>query len=142
MLELHAPEWGEDPARRDRFAGYMRTSASPKQARRLLKMSIRSELAEVLPHVQAPTLVLAPEEGRISPLERVREFAALIPGAELREISGTASIYFAIGADFAADLIEEFVTGRSPMPATNRALASVLFTDLVGSTERAQEASA
>jgi class 3 adenylate cyclase len=137
MLDLHAPEWGEDPPRRDRFASYMRTTASPKQARRLLKMSISSDLGEVLPLVQAPTLVLAPEESRMAPFEQVREFAALIPGAEFREIPGTASIYFALDVDLVADLIDEFVTGSAPVPVTNRVLASVLFTDLVGSTERA-----
>ncbi len=136
-LDLFAPEWGEDPLRRSALARYIRTCCSPKQARRLLKMSMSSDLREVLPFVQARTLVLRPREVPIATSEAVREFAELIPDAGYREIDGGASFYFALDVDLLADLIEEFVTGSAPTPVANRVLASVLFTDLVGSTERA-----
>ena len=64
IIDLLAPEWADDPVRRDRLARYMRTAMTPRQARRTLKMSASSDLSEVLPLVQAPTLVLAPEEVR------------------------------------------------------------------------------
>jgi pimeloyl-ACP methyl ester carboxylesterase len=139
MVDLYAPEWAEDRERRDRLIRYVSTCFSPKQARRLLQMSISSDLSGVLPLVQAPTLALAPRDGQIVPQEAVSEFAELIPGAEYREVPGAATMIYALDVDQLADLIEEFVTGRAPAPISNRILASVLFTDLVGSTERASE---
>lgn len=73
------------------------------------------------------------------PAGATREFADLIPGAEFAEIPGASSMIYALDIDQLADLIERFVTGRAPLPATNRVLATVLFTDLVGSTERASK---
>jgi class 3 adenylate cyclase len=140
MIDLIAPEWADDPVRRGRLARYIRTAVTPRQARRLLKMSASTDLSEVLPLVQAPTLVLAPEAGQITPPEAVREFAELIPGARHREIPGAEGVIFdVLDSELLADLIEEFVTGSAPAPVTNRVLASVLFTDLVGSTQRASE---
>jgi class 3 adenylate cyclase len=67
----------------------------------------------------------------------VQEFTDLIPGARLREIPGDAAINFALDVELVADIVEEFVTGTAPAPPTNRILATVLFTDLVDSTQRA-----
>jgi class 3 adenylate cyclase len=139
LIPLWAPEWATDPVRRDRLVRYIRTSATPRQAERLLRLSLTSDISEVLPLVQAPTLVVRPRQSPV-PEEAVREFAELIPGAEYREVAGnTAGILYVLDIDEVADLIEEFVTGTAPAPATNRVLATVLFTDLVRSTERAAE---
>jgi class 3 adenylate cyclase len=139
VVDMLAPEWADDRLRRDRLTRYFRTSCSPRQAQRLLRMSFSSDVSEVLPLVQTPTLVLAPSELRLPPVEAMREFADLIPAAEFREIPGAAAMLYALDIELLADLIEEFVTGNAPAPATSRVLASVLFTDLVGSTERASE---
>lgn len=139
VVDMFAPEWADDPERRDRLVRYVRTSATPRQAERLFRMSISTEITDVLPLVQAPTLVIGPQGTPIPPIAATREFADLIPGAEFSEIAGAASLIYALDVDQVADLIEEFVTGRAPVPATNRVLATVLFTDLVGSTERASE---
>ena len=61
MMDLWTPDWTDDPVRLDRAERYVRTSATPRQARRLVEMSMRSDLREVLPLVQAPTLVLFPD---------------------------------------------------------------------------------
>lgn len=135
IIEFFAPEMARDPGRRDRLIRYMRTSATPRQAGRLLRMSLSSDVSEVLPLVQAPTMVLHPRES-IFPAAGSREFADLIPGAEYREIDGGSTLVYALDIE-ALDVIEEFVTGSAPSPPTNRILASVLFTDLVGSTARA-----
>jgi class 3 adenylate cyclase len=139
MIEAFAPEWAADPERRGRFLHYMRTTCSPRQAQRLLRMSMSRDLTEVLPLVQAPTLVLCPEGVRVFSPDAVREFADLIPGAEYRNVPGAGTFFALLDPDVMADMIEEFVTGRAPAPVTNRVLASVLFTDLVGSTERASK---
>jgi class 3 adenylate cyclase len=139
IVAMWAPEWSKDPVRRDRLTRYIRTSVTPRQAARLLQLSLTSDISEVLPLVQAPTLVLRPRDAPL-PAEPVREFARLIPGAEYREIAGdSAGLLYALDVDEVADVIEEFVTGASPAPMTNRILATVLFTDLVGSTEFAAE---
>ncbi len=99
-----------------------------------------SDVSAILPLVQAPTLVLQTRDTVAVSSEAVREFADLIPGGAYREISGDAfGMLYALDVGELADVIEEFVTGTTPAPITNRVLSTVLFTDLVGSTERAAQ---
>jgi len=139
MVELYAPQWAADPARRDRLARYMQTSATPGQGARLLRMSLSSDIRDVLPLVQAPTLTLHPREQKVAPVGPVREFTELIPNARFHEIPGDAAIFIALDIDLLGDAIEEFITGTAPAPTTDRVLATVLFTDLVDSTRRAAQ---
>jgi len=134
---LYAPQWAADPVRNDRLKRYFQTSASPRQGARLLRMSLTSDISEALPLVQAPTLVLRPSDLKLVSADVVREFTDLIPGARLREIPGDAGAIFALDVDLIADIVEEFVTGAAPAAPSNRVLATVLFTDLVDSTQRA-----
>ena len=140
LVESWAPRWWNDPILRDRVTRYIQTSTTPRQAERLIRLSLTSDVSEVLPLVQAPTLVLHSRDARAMSAEAVREFADLIPGAVYREISGDAfGLWFTLDIDELADVIEEFVTGTTPAPVTSRMLSTVLFTDLVGSTERAAQ---
>jgi class 3 adenylate cyclase len=134
---LYAPEWAKDPVRSDRLNRYFQTSITPRQGARLLRMSLTSDISDVLPLVQAPTLVLHPPDLQMVPADAVREFVSLVPGASYREVRGNAAAVFALDIEEIAGVIEEFVTGTAPAPASNRVLATVLFTDLVASTERA-----
>ncbi len=136
---VFVPDWIDDTKRLNQFNRYVRTCVTPRQANRLLRMSLSSDLSEVLPLVQAPTLVLAPDRGATPSAAQVRVFAELVPGSECREIPGAGSFFYAQDLALIGDLVEEFVTGSAPMPVSNRILASVLFTDLVGSTERASK---
>ena len=140
LMDRWAPQWAADPVRRDRMIRYVRTSSTPRQAERLLRLSLTSDVSEVLPLIQAPTLVLHTRDCAVLSASAVREFADLIPNAEYREISGdTFGFVYAVDLDELADVVEEFVTGTTPAPITSRVLATVLFTDLVGSTERAAQ---
>ncbi len=139
LVDLYAPQWAVDPARRDRLAHYIQTCVTPRQAARLLRMSLSSDISEVLPLVQAPTLILHPREQKVAPADLVREFAELLSSARFREIPGDAGFVFALDIELIAGIVEEFVTGTAPAPATDRVLATVLFTDLVDSTRRAAE---
>ena len=136
MIDVWAPSLVSDPARRSRVARYIRTAATPIQVQRLLRLSLTSNVAEVLPLVQAPTLVLRPVDARM-PEEPQREFADLIEGAIYEEIPGDAVFLYGLDIDLLASRIEAFVTGTDPRPTTDRVLATILFTDLVSSTEQA-----
>jgi class 3 adenylate cyclase len=137
LLHLWAPDWVDDPIRMDRLRRYMQTSATPRQAARILRMQLITDIRDVLPLVQAPTLVLHPPALRMLPVASVREFVELIPGARYREVSGNSANSFALDTEEIAGIIEEFVTGTAPASATKRILATVLFTDLVDSTGHA-----
>ena len=138
FLALWAPEWAADPVRSDRLRRYLQTTATPRQVARLVRMSLTSDIGDVLPLVQAPTLVLHPADLQV-PVDLVHEFVDLIPGATYREVRGDSLAPFALDVDEVADIIEEFVTGTAPTSETNRVLATVLFTDLVDSTRRAAQ---
>jgi len=103
-----------------------------------MRMTLASDVTSVLPLVQAPTLVLHPVDAVI-PADSVREFADLIPNAEFRGLPGADLFIYVLDPDPLADMIEEFVTGTAPAPVTDRVLATVLFTDLVDSTQRAAQ---
>jgi class 3 adenylate cyclase len=134
---LYTPDWADDPVRAGRLRRYVQTSMTPRQGARLLRMSLTSDIGDVLPLVQTPTLVLHPPDLQNASVDAVREFAELIPGATYREVRGNAAVSFALDIEEVGDIIEEFVTGTAPAAATNRILATVLFTDLVDSTSRA-----
>jgi class 3 adenylate cyclase len=139
IVALYAPEWAAEPVRRDRLMRYFQSSVSPRQAARLLRMSLTSDISDVLPLVQTPTLALHPRDQELVSAEAVREFTELIPDAVFREIPGDTAVPFALDVDLLAGIVEEFVTGTAPAPPTNRILATVLFTDLVDSTRRAAQ---
>jgi class 3 adenylate cyclase len=129
----------DDPVRRNLLMRYVKSALTPRQGARLLRMSLTSDISKALPLVQSPTLTIHPREQKLVPVELVREFTDLIPGAAFREITGDTSYIFALDVELVADIIEEFVTGNAPSAASSRVLATVLFTDLVDSTRRAAE---
>jgi class 3 adenylate cyclase len=92
------------------------------------------DIRAVLPSIQAPTLVLQRTGDRIVPLDQARYLAQTIPHAKLVELPGADHIPFLGDADAIVDEIEEFLTGARPAPEADRVLATVLFTDIVGST--------
>ena len=113
-----------------------RGALSPAGARDLILMNSKADIREVLPAVQCPTLVLHRTGDRDAHVEEGRYIADRIPGARFVELAGEDHVPFA-DPDQILDEVEEFLTGVRPAPATNRVLATVLYTDLVGSTERA-----
>jgi class 3 adenylate cyclase len=93
----------------------------------------------VLPTIRVPTLVLIRRDNPLVPVAGARAAASLIPDARVVEAEG-ADLYNWPGADDPEmDLIEEFLTGRRPERSAERVLATVLFTDIVGSTEHAAQ---
>jgi len=95
------------------------------------------DVREVLPTIQVPALVLHRAGDHDVNVAEGRYLAAKIPGAKFVELAGADHLISAGDTDAIADEIEEFLTGTRPAPEPNRVLATVLFTDIVGSTERA-----
>src|SRR5919197_1620128 len=136
-LDQLAPS--EDEAFKRRLATYFRRSASPGAAVALLRMNTQIDVRDVLPTIQAPTLVIHRTDDRDVNVEEGRWIAAQIPGATYVELPGDAHTLWAGNTDEIIDEVEEFLTGaRSPREA-DRLLATVLFTDIAGSTERAAQ---
>ena len=104
------------------------------QLRALLEVDVRP----VLPLIQAPTLVLHHTDFRFLPVAHGRYLAEHIPGARLVEVPGDLPLLWEL-PDPVLQAIEEFLTGVDRPAASTRVLATVLFTDIVGSTERAAE---
>lgn len=115
-----------------------RASASPGAARALILMNSRIDVRNVLPSIRVPTLVLHRSGDRDSRPEEGRYVADRIPGARFVELAGEDHIPW-IDADQIVDEVEEFLTGVRRGPEPDRVLATVLLTDIVGSSERAAE---
>ena len=79
LLAFYVPDWAGDPVRGDRLRRYFQTTVTPRQGARLLRMSLTSDIRDVLPLVQAPTLVLHPPDLQVVSVDAVREFVDLIP---------------------------------------------------------------
>lgn len=117
---------------------YCRAAASPTQMAALERMNRDMDIRDILPTIRVPTLVLNRLGDPVAPIEAVRDMTARIGGARLLEFpGGTHRIMRTPEADAVIGAIEEFVTGERPVPNIDRVLTTVLFIDIVGSTERA-----
>jgi pimeloyl-ACP methyl ester carboxylesterase len=125
----------EDDAFKRRLATYFRRSASPGAAVALMRMNTQIDVRDVLQTIQAPTLVMHRADDVDVKVEEGRWIAQQIPGAKYVELSGDAHTLWAGDTDAIVDEIEEFLTGARPLPQSDRVLATVLFTDIAGSTE-------
>jgi class 3 adenylate cyclase len=92
----------------------------------------------VLPSINAPTLVLHRTGDRLTPIAGGRRIAELIPGARFVELPGDDHLAI-VDSDQILDEVEEFLTGQRHAREPDRVLATVMFTDIVGSTKRAAE---
>jgi len=137
--EYYAPSRADDEQFLGRLASYLRRSASPGAAAALLRMNSQIDVRHVLPTIQVPTLCLHRSGDRDVNVEEGRYIASRIPGARFVELSGSDHWIAAGDVGALADEIEAFLTGVRPVPEPDRVLATVLFTDIVGSTQRAAE---
>jgi class 3 adenylate cyclase/pimeloyl-ACP methyl ester carboxylesterase len=136
LLSQGCPTLYEREEDRELFANELRVGASPAVAYALNRAFTDTDLSAVLPAVRAPTLVLYRRGGRFSEEAKNLEYAARIPGARTMRVSGTDYFGIFLSPDI-ADEIERFVAGEPAADVPESVLTTVLFTDLVGSTERA-----
>jgi len=134
-----APSLVDDRAFRDWLSRYLRFSASPRAAAAVLRMNSQIDTRDVLPAIRVPSLLLYRTGDSDVHVDEGRWIASRIPGAKFVELPGSDHLMWTGGADAILDEIEAFLTGIRRGPAPDRVLTTVLFTDIVGSTERATE---
>jgi class 3 adenylate cyclase len=137
QLSIVAPSRMEDPAFRSWFRRYTRSAQSGLPIQGFMMMMMTFDIRDRLTKVDAPVLVLNRAEHAILPVRNARALAAALPNARLVELPGHDTAIFSSDVDAVADEIQDFLTGSRPLPRYDRVLATVLFTDIVGSTERA-----
>jgi pimeloyl-ACP methyl ester carboxylesterase len=137
ITDFVAPILAEDKVFREWVARYERLSASPAAAMSLTRMNREIDIRHVLPVIRVPTLVMhRTDDGWIN-VAGGRYFGSHIPGARYIEFPGADHLPWVDNADTVVDRIEEFLTGSITAVEPDRVLATVLFTDIVGSTEKA-----
>ncbi len=124
------------------FTTYGRLSASPSAAVALARMNTYIDIRNVLPSIHVPTLVMHRRGDRDSSVENGKYLSQNIPGAKFVELEGEDHIPWVGDSNAIVDQIEEFLTGmrsENSSDLNERVLATILLTDIVGSTEKANQ---
>ncbi len=139
-LDVFQPSRRGDVAAERWWGRYQRMAASPGAAVALLRMNAEMDVRGLLSAISTPTLILHRRQDVLIEVEHARYLARHIPGARLVEFDGEDHWPWH-NSDMPAivEEIEEFVTGARRPSRPTRALATVLFTDIAGSTERAAQ---
>jgi class 3 adenylate cyclase/pimeloyl-ACP methyl ester carboxylesterase len=137
LLSVEAPDPPVDTSYVDAFARYIRSCASPGTVLAIEKMQAEIDARPILPTISVPTLTLR-RQNPVRSSEEVRYITDMIPGAHLIELSGNEQLPFLGDIDELVRTIEMFINGISDeQQEFDRFLATVLFTDVVGSTAQA-----
>ncbi len=138
ILAMLAPSVANDAAFRSWWDRSGHRGATPAMARLLLQASFQYDVRDLLSLVRVPTLIIQRKD-LLSGGEHGRHLAEHIPGAKCVELPGSDVLCWIGETGPMLDEIEEFVTGVRGGSGTERTLATVLFTDIVGSTVRAAQ---
>jgi class 3 adenylate cyclase/pimeloyl-ACP methyl ester carboxylesterase len=134
-----APSAAADSERARLLSDYYRASASPSAAIALAKLNTLMDIRHALPSIQAPTLVMHRKGDAEVKVEQGRWIASQIPGARYVEMPGDDHVPFYGDSDAVIDELQEFLTGERPVHEVERVLSTVVFTDIVRSTQLATE---
>ena len=137
-LHMFAPSVAEDKRFRDYWGRLLRSGSSPRSAVALMGLYRQIDTRSVLGSISAPTLVMHRSGDRAAPVAWARYLAEAIPGAKYVEFEGIDHLPMVNSGEL-LDELEEFLTGRRLDHEPDRVLATVMFTDIVSSTERAAE---
>ena len=132
-----APSMGGEPGFRRWAAKYEQQSLARSKLVDWNQMNMALDVRHVLPTIQAPTLVTHTSGDRLIPIDCSHYLAEHIPGAQFVELAGADHVPWYGAQDSFLDAVEDFFDRQSAPPTHGRALATVLFTDIVGSTELA-----
>ena len=133
------PSMASDQAFLQWTASLMRLGASPRAVLLFAEMTMSVDVRSLLDQVSVPTLVMHRIGDRIIEVENGRYLAERIPGARWVDLPGDDFLLWAGDTDAIVDEVEEFLTGRRGAAEPARVVATVMFTDVAGSTERAHE---
>jgi class 3 adenylate cyclase/pimeloyl-ACP methyl ester carboxylesterase len=136
-MSVFAPSMGEDPALAAWFARLQRLAASPGEMRTIAKARVDLDVRDALPRIRVPTLVMHRPRELVWDVRHSRYLAEHIPGARYIELDGVDSFPFVGDSDAIIEEIEEFLTGVRSGGELERALLTVMFTDIVDATARA-----
>ncbi len=139
MIDLFAPSVANDERIRRAWARYERGAATPGSTKAIVRLIYESDVRDVLPAIRVPTLVIHRRDAIGFAVEHGRYLAEHIPDARYVELPGADNLIWAGDLDAMVAEIQAFVTGVRPAPEPRRVLATVVFTDIVGSTERAAD---
>ncbi len=134
-IESAAPSVAHDERFRQWYAKFLRLSAGPTTVINLLRMYSKIDVSPILSTIHIPTLVLHRAGDLMIEVEQGRYLAEHIPGAKFVELAGEDHLWWVGDTEAIVNEIEEFVTGTRSVKTDDRVLATVLFLDIVGSTE-------
>lgn len=121
------------------MAKFERLASSPGAVKTLQALNIQMDVSSILPSVQIPTLVLHRKTDLVVPAALGREMALKIPAAKYIEYSDGDHAFWTGNSETLMGDVEEFVTGHRDVAELERILATVMFTDIVDSTQKAAE---
>ncbi len=136
FVSMAVPSRSHDDGFCQRYGRYLRSAARPREAAAQLRNLLSSDVRHVLPLIQCPTLVLNRTGYRLVTGDHARYLATHIPDARLVELPGTDGILVTGHASEILDHIEAFLGGIPGASVSDRVLATVMFTDIVSSTDR------
>lgn len=139
LAEIYVPSMTYDDGRARQAERAEQLGASPGMVPRIFMMYLEVDVRHVLQTIQAPTLVMHARGDRVVNVRHGRWLAEHIPGAKYVEFPGIDHMVWFTDPEPVLDEIEEFLTGVRPISRAERVLSTVMFTDIVGSTERDAE---
>lgn len=138
-IEIFSPSLADNPRARELQARFERQAASPSRVSQLVEMFLNTDVRDAVPLIQAPTLIMHRTHDLAVNVGSSRWLTARIEGSRLVEFDGVDHFPWVGDSEAPLREIEEFLTGVRPSPAPERALATVLFTDICESTQRLGE---
>jgi class 3 adenylate cyclase len=129
----------DDPAEHAALAVVQRASATPSLAAAQFRMVLEADFRDAAAAVRVPTVVFHRVDHPFVPVRLGRDLAERIPGAAFVELPGSRGLFDGPDRFEVVARVAELVTGKPPTPTDNRRLATVMFTDIVRSTDRASE---
>jgi class 3 adenylate cyclase len=136
-IDIWAPSLDEDPAAREWLGRYRRAAMSPDGIAKVVQMFLEIDVRHVLPSVNVPTLVIHRHGDRVVNWRASKWMTEQIPGAVRVELPGQDHFPWAGDSDAIVEEVRAFLTGSRVDDEADRVLATVMFTDVVGSTARA-----
>ena len=138
-IDAVSPAYAGESGLRDWFARMERLAVGPAAIEPTMRVIGRTDVRDILPLIRVPTLVMRRRDDSRVDRRHAEYIRDHVPGARFVELPGTESVLFLDETEPLVDAVEELVTGSRAARPAERVLATVLFTDIVGSTERAAQ---